>query len=453
MDDKSNCNARRHVVEDALKSVCSSSEFRGADRLMEFLTYVVNETLEGRGDDIRGKRIAQDVYATSGVGSAETGNVVRVDASRLRRRLELYYSGSGASDPLRIFIDKGGYLPRFDEVSPPYAKQAKETSVQSKVFGRSVIVPGWVLALLVGTSIYGIVHAFGPAKDRAEVSAADTAQMTRREVLFEQSATSLMARNVAEEARGLMFPATEPRRVQAILVLFEEAIDLDPDYFGGYAGAAQTATMIGGVSPPGPTKDEMLNRARSFADKAVKLAPASSWSQSALAFLKFVQGNYDEANRLSKRAVELDHEDLHALDLDAIIALFSGDFERAAGNMAPEIHLDREGSRFPWRNALGNAQFHLGNHDVAIHYLKEAAALGDPVSEINNAHLIAAYQASGQHTLARSAVEVFRETWPNSRVDMLLRQLFQNEKDADNVISGMRNAGWGPMPARLHSVK
>ena len=41
-------------------------------------------------------------------------NIVRVQASRLRLRLETYFNEEGAAEELRIVIPKGGYVPRFE---------------------------------------------------------------------------------------------------------------------------------------------------------------------------------------------------------------------------------------------------------------------------------------------------------------------------------------------------
>jgi hypothetical protein len=45
--------------------------------------------------------------------------IVRNDARRLRRKLEVYYASEGRSDHLRIEIPKGGYAPVFIETAGP----------------------------------------------------------------------------------------------------------------------------------------------------------------------------------------------------------------------------------------------------------------------------------------------------------------------------------------------
>ena len=78
------------------------------------MSYVVEETLAGRAGGIKGITIAREVFHREDADDAQTSNIVRVEAGRLRRRLEDYYSLEGTKDPLQIKIPKGGYVPSFE---------------------------------------------------------------------------------------------------------------------------------------------------------------------------------------------------------------------------------------------------------------------------------------------------------------------------------------------------
>ncbi|MGI9370401.1 MAG: tetratricopeptide repeat protein, partial [Ruegeria sp.] len=75
----------------ALASVLKDERLAHTERLRGFLTYIVEEEVVGRGNDIRGKTIAQDVYGRVPSDGPDPENVVRVDARRLRQILELHY--------------------------------------------------------------------------------------------------------------------------------------------------------------------------------------------------------------------------------------------------------------------------------------------------------------------------------------------------------------------------
>ncbi|MEP1425897.1 MAG: hypothetical protein ABJX32_08150 [Tateyamaria sp.] len=133
---------------------------------------------------------------------------------------------------------------------------------------------------------------------------------------------------------------------------------------------------------------------------------------------------------------------MFTLEIDAIIAFFSGDFERALENSAPAKYEGRQGSGYPWRNIYGNASFHMGNYDDSISLLYEAAVNGDPISEINTAHLIASLQASGRHADAKRHAVEYTKAWPDSRIEEFMLRLFDDPQHAENLISTLREAGW-----------
>jgi adenylate cyclase len=101
-------------AREQLARVLSSSVLEQAPRLREFLKYVVDETLSGRSRRLKGIAIAQDVFKRDDVEEAQSSGIVPVEARRLRRRLDEYYAGEGKSDPIRISIPKGGYVPDFE---------------------------------------------------------------------------------------------------------------------------------------------------------------------------------------------------------------------------------------------------------------------------------------------------------------------------------------------------
>lgn len=105
-------------IKHALARVMVSDEFRSSETRSRFLQYVVNETLEGRADQIKGYSIAIDVYGRDADFDPQTDPVVRVGASQLRRDLEHYYLTAGSDDEIRFVIPKGRYVPSFERNAP-----------------------------------------------------------------------------------------------------------------------------------------------------------------------------------------------------------------------------------------------------------------------------------------------------------------------------------------------
>jgi len=89
------------------------AELENSPRLRAFLQYVVEETLAGRANRIKGFAIGQAVYGGDENFDPQNNTIVRVEAGRLRRRLAEYYLTVGQNDPILIDIPKGTYVPTF----------------------------------------------------------------------------------------------------------------------------------------------------------------------------------------------------------------------------------------------------------------------------------------------------------------------------------------------------
>jgi TolB-like protein len=103
----------------ALERILGSRVFEQAGRASDFLRFVVEETLAGRGDRLKGYTIAVEVFGKPETFDAQSDPLVRVEAGRLRRRLVEYYHGDGGSDRIRIELPRGSYAPMFSYVAKP----------------------------------------------------------------------------------------------------------------------------------------------------------------------------------------------------------------------------------------------------------------------------------------------------------------------------------------------
>lgn len=96
-----------------LHKILSSPEFSSVVQLRAFLNYIVIKAIEDRTEEIKGYTIAVEAFGRDSSFNPVTDPIVRVEAARLRRRLEKYYAHSGKDDPIIIEIPKGGYAPVF----------------------------------------------------------------------------------------------------------------------------------------------------------------------------------------------------------------------------------------------------------------------------------------------------------------------------------------------------
>jgi len=96
-----------------LDRILASPEFLAPERGRRFLQYIVEETLEEHGEQLKAFAIAQAVFGRDASFDAQNDPVVRIEAGRIRRALERYYLVCGRNDPIQITIPKGGYAPHF----------------------------------------------------------------------------------------------------------------------------------------------------------------------------------------------------------------------------------------------------------------------------------------------------------------------------------------------------
>ena len=100
-------------VRAELTHILESRVFQGSDRHRNFLTFVVNETLDGRGHTLKEYCIGVEVFSKGESFDPRIDTIVRVEARKLRSRSGKYYENEGRRDPVRIELVKGSYAPVF----------------------------------------------------------------------------------------------------------------------------------------------------------------------------------------------------------------------------------------------------------------------------------------------------------------------------------------------------
>jgi malectin (di-glucose binding ER protein) len=95
----------QHVLESGL--------FVKAPRLEKFFRYICERHLRGESDQLKEYSIAVEALDRGSDFDPKKDSIVRVEAHRLRKRLDEYYRGAGASHPVHVRIPSGQYRPDF----------------------------------------------------------------------------------------------------------------------------------------------------------------------------------------------------------------------------------------------------------------------------------------------------------------------------------------------------
>lgn len=149
-------------VREQLERILASDGFRDAGRLGSFVRYVVEAALVGDSGRLKESVLGVEVFQRAPDYDPRTDPIVRVEARRLRSRLEEFYR-TNPSEPVRITLPKGGYVPVFDRaeatIPPP---PAARIATRRKVVSGPLIVFG----ILIGVAL-GLTWLYR-ARDRAQ---------------------------------------------------------------------------------------------------------------------------------------------------------------------------------------------------------------------------------------------------------------------------------------------
>jgi hypothetical protein len=117
------------MVAEALQKVLRSRTFARSERLRCFLKFVVEMEQLGLAHQLKGYTIGIDVFSRDEGFDPGTDPLVRVQAGKLRKLLNLFYAEEGREEPLRIRIPLGGYVPVYEWAGALRAAKAETAEI------------------------------------------------------------------------------------------------------------------------------------------------------------------------------------------------------------------------------------------------------------------------------------------------------------------------------------
>ena len=104
----------KNQINAQISRILESPLFMGSIILRDFLSFIVEETLNGNSDGLKEYVIALNVLKKEEGFNPQVSAIVRIHARRLRLRLDDYYLEEGKNDPIRVSVPKGRYIPVFE---------------------------------------------------------------------------------------------------------------------------------------------------------------------------------------------------------------------------------------------------------------------------------------------------------------------------------------------------
>ncbi len=117
-----------------LDRVVSSTPLRRSARLRDLLAYVGRRTLEDGCTLIREQEIGVEVFGRPEGYDTTADNIVRVNATELRKRIDTYFETEGAHEPLVMEIPRGGYVTVF------HYRAASPVEPEAEVHGEEPVI-------------------------------------------------------------------------------------------------------------------------------------------------------------------------------------------------------------------------------------------------------------------------------------------------------------------------
>lgn len=114
-----------------LERVVASRQLKRATRLREFLLYVGQRAVKEGLDQIHEQEIGAKVFGRPADYDTSLDNIVRVNASELRKRIDDYFSSDGLSEAWVMEIPRGSYKPVFRQraVQPRTQSSAPDETI------------------------------------------------------------------------------------------------------------------------------------------------------------------------------------------------------------------------------------------------------------------------------------------------------------------------------------
>jgi tetratricopeptide (TPR) repeat protein len=222
--------------------------------------------------------------------------------------------------------------------------------------------------------------------------------------------------------------------------MFEQVIEMDPAFAGGYAGLA-AMLGFGSLFAHGDCS-AAIDRAVDLARKAIAVDETFGWAYTALALALMQQGEYDDAIAASQQAIERQPSDADARAYRAIVLGISGRPGEAIECVDEAIRLNPRFVNGPYLNIRAQVSMIAADYEAAVQSLKRNIRRQGPVGVPALCTGAASYWALGRTEEAHAMVQRLASQFPEFRLGTWNFLTIPRDPDVrERVTELMRAAG------------
>ncbi|HZT28453.1 MAG TPA: tetratricopeptide repeat protein [Bryobacteraceae bacterium] len=435
-------------VRHELERILATNSFRNAPALAGMLRFVVEQTLEGGAAQLKEYTLGTEIFGRGNRFDPRVDPIVRVQARRLRAKLDQFYAESGTRPPVRISFPRGGYIPTFEGIGPSTLSEEESPEIESVAvlpFLNSTADPR--NEVLCDGLTEGLIHALTRFAHLRVVARTSAFAYKARPADARQLGSELGVSHVLE---GSLRSAGESLRVTVQLCesrtgysLWSETCDGLPKRFVDQQDEVVrlvTRRIAKDEAPAAPTVAKLdayqlyfqgryhwrqrnsaaIRTALDFFERAKKADRHCALAYAGISDCYMIAGLhgvyppkwvFPKAKNMAQRAVELDPSLGEAYaSLGLVAAAFDWDYEAADAAFRRSLDLNPGYSTaYHWRAVMYLIPH--GCFEEAVAHLR-LAAQADPLSSVVRADLACALQLAGQRAESLATCEESLEIDP-----------------------------------------
>ncbi|WP_299423376.1 hypothetical protein [uncultured Shimia sp.] len=424
------------VIRVAAARVYGSQTFKAAKQQEMLLRFLVEDYLAGRAQNGSREAVIAEFFADR--PEEEVGRKLAWAFTRLSEKLAEYYQRDGADDPVRISVNPAQHDLDFQM----WEAKVNAPKRQRPMVPFRLLVPAGLLiaGLVIGIGL--ILTQEGPSELPISAIPIEGLRAAQGRPPLPAHFAELTVPMLEDEARNHLFPILEMDRQRLAIAIAYEAIDRDPQSAQAYATAGYALSTLAIVTSGGGVSRRHLEDARRMRKHAMALAPQDPWVLSSAALTAFAEKEFSLAMELSKQAYTADSQDPYVSSAFGVVAMITHQYEEALEATRKDRISDVEETVVARERLYAFSSFHLGDFGEAISVLENSEREGRGHNVTTLMYLAASYQANGDHTRAKEAVQRIQTGWPTFRPEMIARVFFRDPEEADFLMQNLSAAGW-----------